>query len=144
MNEGILFFTGIVAVCAVIVVVEWRYRLRSLRVGAILLAGAMLWFFQPSTHAAWRRAMSTPPSERVTHAGGFGSDSLGPLLSEYQSGVYTMYEAVADDVASYANERLLALCVLFWLAFSPVLRPASEASRRVQTPPDSGAGTPEA
>ena len=143
MNEATLFFIGIFAACAVIVVLEWRYRLRSLRVGAILLAGAMLWFFQPSAHAAWRRAISTPSSQRVTHAGGLGSDSLGPLLSEYQSGVYTMYEAVADNAASYANERLLALSVLFWLAFSPVLRPTSGVSR-VQTPPDSGAGTPEA
>jgi hypothetical protein len=144
MNEGTLFFIGIFAVCAVIVVLEWRYRFRSLRIGGILIAGAMLWFFQPSAHAAWRRAMSTPPSLRITHAGGFGADSLGPLLSEYQSGVYTMYEAVTANAASYANERLLALCVLFWLAFSPVLRPAPEASRRVQEPPDSGAGQPEA
>ena len=144
MNEATLFFIGISAVFAVILVLEWRYRLKSLRVLAIILAGAMLWFFQPLTHAAWRRAMSTPPSQRITHADGFGADSLGPPLSEYQSGVYTMYEAVTDNAAGYANERLLVLGVLFWLAFSPVLRPTSGVSRRARTPPDSGAGTPEA
>ena len=61
MNEATLFFLGIFAIFAAILMLEWRYRLKSLRVGAIILAGALLWFFQPSVHAAWRQAMSTPP-----------------------------------------------------------------------------------
>ena len=139
-----LFFIGIFAVFAVILVLEWRYRLKSLRVGAITLAGAMLFFFQPSTHAAWRQAMSTLPSQRVTHAPSPFSDSVGPALSEYHSGIYTMYDAVVDQVDMYARERQLALAVLFWLACSPIFRPARGLDHDSRGSVHSAIGPPEA
>ena len=45
-----------------------------------------------------------------------------PPLSDYQSGVLTMLQAVKEDAALGARERLLSVGVLVWLSLSPVLR----------------------
>lgn len=114
MTETILIAT----VFVVLLGLEWRYRLRSLRVGTALLAIGLWLFAQPSATRAARRALEMSPAERVTEIAG------GEPLSEYAVGVRTMEQAVADDARMFANERLLSIGVLFWLAFSPVLRGA--------------------
>ena len=133
MNEAIVFFACVALTFVVLLGLEWRYSLKTLRVVSAVLAMAMLFFFQPNYHAAWRRAMSTPPSERVTD---IGSASLRRPLSEYESGVTTMYDAVVDNAAGYHNERLLAMGVLFWLACSPVFRRKLGASKQGTLPDD--------
>lgn len=113
MNETML----VALVFAVLLGLEWRYRLRSMRVGVASLALIVLWFAQPLPHRAARRAFSAPPAERVT-------ELRGSPLSEYMSGVLTMEQAVAEDARMDAGARLLCVGVLFWLACSPALRRA--------------------
>ena len=107
---------------AVLLGLEWRHGLRRLRLGAACLALAVLFVAQPSSTRAGRRAMVAPPEERVT--------KLGNPLSEYESGVATMKQAVEEDSSMGASARLLGVCVLFWLACSPVLRGARNLKRR--------------
>jgi hypothetical protein len=122
MNEATLFFWSVALAFAVLLALEWRYRLRTLRIGAAVLAVTMLFFFAPHYHAAWRRAMGTPPSERITAFPGTVPGSVARSLSEYESGVFTMHRAVVENAGGYVHERRLALGVLFWLACSPALR----------------------
>lgn len=110
MNASIL----LALLFAALLGLEWRYQLRRLRLGAVLLALVVLFFAQPSSTRAVRRAFVTPPAERVTE--------LGTSLSEYESGVATMKQAVDEDSEVGAIARLLGIGALFWLAFSPVLR----------------------
>lgn len=109
---------------AVLLVLEWRYRLRSVRVAAAVLALLLLDFAQPIPHRAGRRAFVAPPEARITRFEFRG----GRALSEYESGVLTMERAVAQDFRMGANGRRLGVAVLFWLACSPVLRRATRAA----------------
>lgn len=91
---------------------EWRYKLRSLRVGTALLA-LMIWLLcQPNFGAAGRRVSTAPPESRVTQIG-------GEKISDYLSGVTTTLYAIGDAEGERATCRMLALSVLFWLACSP-------------------------
>lgn len=123
MNSTML----VAVVFAVLLGIEWRYRLPGVRLGTALLALVVLWFAQPLPHRAARQAMVAPPAERVTELPGVRS------LSEYESGVVTMERAVGNDSRMGAKARLLGLGVLFWLACSPVfmraLRPATGTAR---------------
>jgi len=65
MIEEYLLWTGVVLFFAVVLGLDWRYRLRSLRLGTIGLVLVGLWFVNPPVHAAWRAAIGTPPAERV-------------------------------------------------------------------------------
>lgn len=107
---------------AVLLGLEWRYQLRSVRLGTAFLALVVLWFAQPLPHRAARRAIAAPPAERVTEFTGVRS------LTEYESGVVTMEQAVGADTRMGANARMLVVGVLFWLACSPVLRRAPRES----------------
>jgi hypothetical protein len=121
MNEETLFFAGLAAAFGLMLRLEWRYRFKSMRVGVALLALAILLFFQPPYHAAWRRAISTPPAERATRWSTINPDS-GALLTEYQSGVFTMRRAVFEVKRTYERERWLMVGVLVWLACSPAFQ----------------------
>jgi hypothetical protein len=116
----------IAIVFAMLLGLEWRYRLKSMRVAAAALAIVVLFFAAPNYTRAARQALETPAAERVTHI-------RGSRLSEYVSGVRTMEHSVGEDSNMDANARLLSLGILFWLACSPVLwrthHPASEAIR---------------
>jgi hypothetical protein len=101
----------------VMLTIEWRYRLRSVRVAAAAFAVLVLFFTQPNAHRAARQAIVMPPSQRITEF-----QEGGPSASEYQSGVLTMERAVIVDADIGSNTRLLAEGVLVWLACSPVLR----------------------
>jgi len=94
---------------------EWRYQLRSLRLGTAILSLVVFLFAQPNYTSAARRVSGAPPAERITQL-------RGSLISEYESGVLTMYEALDDVHDASANIRLLSLAVLTWLACSPALR----------------------
>jgi len=118
---------------AVLLGIEWRYRLPGVRLGTALFALVVLWFAQPLPHRAARRAMVAPPAERVTELSGVRS------LSEYESGVVTMEQAVGNDSRMGANACLLGLGVLFWLACSPVFRRAPRPSMGTARP-DAGSG----
>ena len=111
MNETTL----LALVFAVLLGLEWRYRLKSVRVGVAALALGVWLFTQPLPHRAARRVIHLPPAERVTKI-------LDWDLPPYQSGVVTMEQAVVRDAAMFANDRLISVGVLFWLACSPVLR----------------------
>lgn len=112
MNETTL----LALVFAVLLWLEWRYQLRSVRIAAAVLALVVWLFAQPLPHGAARRAIAAQPAERVTRI------ANGPPLSEYASGVLTMEDAVVEDMKADDNVRLLSLGVLVWLACSPVFR----------------------
>ncbi len=143
MDETSLWFAAIALFFLVVLGIEWRYRSKTLRIGAAILALNMLWFFQPLYHSAWRRAIAMPPAERITHSQGIGG-SQGRLLTEYESGVFTMYEAVGDVGERGTKERAIALGVLFWLACSPVLRRRDTPQRGSRAVVGAGATAPEA
>lgn len=107
---------------ALLLGLEWRYRLKSVRVGCAVLSVALLFFLQPNTHAAWRRAMETPAAERETHYPSPIPGELGRPLSEFESGVFAMRRAVIDEAGGYAGTRLIAVGALVWLACSPAFR----------------------
>lgn len=106
---------------AILLWLEWRFRLRSMRVAAALLALVVLFFSQPDYTRAARQAIVMPSAERVTEV-------RGSQLTAYASGVRTMEHVVGEDSNAGANARLLAIGILFWLGCSPAL------PRRYRTP----------
>ena len=117
MNETVL----VALVFAVLLGIEWRYRLRSVRLGTAGLALVVWLFAQPNYIGAARRVSVAPPEERITTL-------RGDTISEYLSGVTTMLEAIDDVNGAYATIRLLALGVLVWLACTPAFRRAPGSS----------------
>lgn len=100
---------------AVLLGAEWRFQLRSVRIGVAALAILVLAFGQPNYSVTVRRVGAAAPGERVTQL-------RGSPVSEYESGVLTMYQAIDEAADARANIRILALGVLVWLACSPALR----------------------
>lgn len=117
---------GLGLVFAVLLALEWRYRLKSVRLVAALFALLVWLFVQPSPTRAARRALALPEDERVTTI-------RGSRLSEYAIGVRTMERAVGDDAMMFDGERLLSVGVLLWLACSPVLRHALRRSAETRS-----------
>jgi hypothetical protein len=107
---------------AVLLVLEWRSHRRSIRIATATLAAALLFFFQPNIHAAWRVALDTPATEREARYPSSSPDGVGRPLSEFESGVFAMQRAVIDVSSGYAGTRWIAVAVLFWLACSPAFR----------------------
>jgi hypothetical protein len=106
---------AVAVVFAALLGLEWRYRLRSARIAASVLAFVVLFFAGPNLTAARRRALAAPPAERVTRI-------ADHQLSEYESGVHTMTESISESANRRAYPELLSLGALFWLACSPVFR----------------------
>jgi len=124
------FDTGLfLALFVILLGLEWRFRRRGLRVGAILLALAVLAFYQPNYTVARRRALGTPPAKRVTQI-----PFHGERVSEYESGVYTTMEAVSDAAGFGSGARLVAAGALVWLACSPALGSARDPSNEPASP----------
>lgn len=113
--------TPLALIYAVLLGLEWRSRLRTLRLAAALLTLVVLFLAQPSSTRAARWAIEAPHAQRIT--------SLGSPLSEYESGVATMRQAVEQDSRLGAKARLLSVAVLCWLACSPIIRRAPAQSR---------------
>ena len=111
----------VVLVFGVLLALEWRYRIKTVRLGTALLAVIVWIFSQPNPTRAARRAIAMSPAERVTVI-------HGSQLSEYASGVATMEQAAGDDAMGYDKERLLSVGVLLWLACSPVFRRTAVSS----------------
>jgi hypothetical protein len=99
-----------------ILVVEWQRRSAVARTVALVLALIVLFFSQPVTGRAMRRAIGRPRAERVLELQNWGK------LSDYASGVLTMQRAVQEDAALHGNYRLLSMGVLIWLTLSPAVR----------------------
>lgn len=102
------------AIFASLLALEWRYRLRSARLIAVILALMVLSFMRPDPTANMRQALSAPQEERVT-------ERFGYPISEYESGVRTMTVALEDAYNSGAGLTWIAKGVLVWLACSPLL-----------------------
>ena len=124
MNRPIL----LALLFAMLLGIEWRYRLRSARLAAAMLAVAAWLFVQPTPPRAAREVMWAPPAARVTRM----RPVDGPL-SEYQSGVATMERAVEDNIRMGEDTRVLCVGVLFWLACSPAFRTARGPSAAEQS-----------
>jgi hypothetical protein len=107
----------VAAIFAILLGLEWRYQFRSLRLGTVMLALIVLFLAQPIYVSAARRVSMAPLEERIT-------ELHGRQISDYQSGVLTLYEAIGEVGSARANIRLVTLGVLAWLACSPVLRRA--------------------
>jgi len=105
-----------------LLVLEWRYRLKLLRVCAVVVSMVSLIFAQPGLHRAARVALSTPVLERVNRFGDRGA-------TEYESGILTTERAFMADSDMGANARRISLCVLIWLAVTPILRDRRGGSR---------------
>jgi hypothetical protein len=121
MNETIF----VAAFFTILLALEWRYRLAIIRLVTVVVTLLVLVFTEPNPRRAARRAIVAPPAERVTQL-------RGSPLSDYGSGVVTMERAVVADEEAFADENLLALGVLIWLACSPALR---------RSPPSAGAAS---
>jgi len=116
----VLIFVGLL-------VIEWRYKLRSVRLGAVFLAVVLAFFTGGNLTAARRQALDMPAAQRITQV-------AGHQVSDYASGVFTMAQA-ASDSAMFETEYSLSWAVLLWLACSPAFRrahtPSTTASGRV-------------
>ena len=106
----------VLAVFAVLLTLEWRYRQRLLRLATALLALAVLAFFRPDYTTARRRALSAPPAERVVLYPPDLAGGVNTVLSDYHSGVYTTMRWVGYYHDVGAGARLAAIGALFWLA----------------------------
>jgi hypothetical protein len=114
--------TGLALVFVVLLGLEWRYRLKSVRLATALLAVGALWFFQPDITTVRRVAFSKPRAEWVTKS------APHRVLSEYQMGVLTTVGEFSRMMKYHADARRLSIGVLFWLACSPILRRAPARS----------------
>jgi hypothetical protein len=132
VNETILVETVLVAlIFAMLLGLEWRYRLSSVRLATAVLSLAVFLFAQPDYTTAARRVSVAPQEERIT-------ELRGSPISEYESGVLTMYEAIDKAQEIRAKVRLLALGALFWLACSQVLRREQRVSTDASGPQPPG------
>jgi len=105
----------VVLIIAVLLGLEWRYQLSSMRRATATLALLVFFFAQPSYTTAARAVSVASPEERIT-------EIHGSTVSDYESGVATMLAAIDGAREAHAWMRLVALGALFWLACSPVLR----------------------
>jgi hypothetical protein len=101
---------------AILLILEWVRRSTLARVAAVLLTLVIIFFAQPNTGRAYRRALSTPKDQRIVEMPNWGR------LSEFTSGVFTMERAMDEDIAMGALERFLGVTTLVWLSLSPILR----------------------
>jgi hypothetical protein len=104
---------------ALLLGIEWRYRIKGARIGAAILTLIVLQFAQPGYRRAARRALELQPSQRITQLG------TAPPVSDYTSGVLSMERATIDDALIGEPARFLAVAVLFWLACTPLFRRAA-------------------
>ena len=93
---------------------EWWSRSRPLRFITIAMALLVFWDSTPSPYRALRATMDRPP---VTQ------NLWNPerKATEFESGVFTMYQSVQEDFNFGAWRRAVSFATLTWLAFSPVL-----------------------
>lgn len=117
----------------VLLACEWRYPRRTLRLGTVILSLVVLHLAQPGYVSVARRVSVAPPEERITQL-------HGSPISEYLSGVTTLYEAFGDAAHVGSGVRLIAMGVLVWLACSPALRRAPRPMAEADA--GTGGGTP--
>ena len=118
-----MFETAAVAMILIaLCVVEWRYRWRSMRWGAVILALLIWWFALPDYVSAARRASVAPREARVTQL-------HGSPISDYESGVATMVARMSEAATARSSLRLIAFASIIWLACAPALWPGHSRSR---------------
>jgi hypothetical protein len=127
MTEAIL----VALVFGLLLACEWRYQLRTLRLAIVMLALGVMFFAQPGYISVARRVSVAPPKERIT-------EIRGKPISEYLSGVTTLYEAFGKAGRARRGVRLVALGTLVLLACSPVLRRVPRLA--AQADPGTGSG----
>lgn len=111
MTEAIL----VALVFGLLLACEWRYQFRTLRLAIVMLALGVMFFAQPGYISVARRVSVAPPEDRIT-------EIRGQPISEYLSGVTTLYEAFGKAGRARRGVRLVALGALVLLACSPLLR----------------------
>lgn len=121
MNETLI--VGLVFL--VLVALELRLQLNSIRAVAIVLALLLLAFSQPSYRRAARHALDLPASARVLPS------PVGPVGAEYASDVLTMEPEAEADAQRDLGPPLLGILVLTWFACTSLYRP--RLSRKPQS-----------
>jgi hypothetical protein len=105
---------GLAVLFLALFAIEWWFASRIVHVLAVGASVALLLFSRPMPYRALRRAVEMSP---VTHNLWRPEKGATP----FQSGIFTMYEAITRDIAMNARERGLALSALTWLTISPFL-----------------------
>jgi hypothetical protein len=123
MSETLILSVVFLALLAL----EWwrwgRRGWRILRIGTVLLAVAVMWWYQPNLYSALRGTLSMPPTKRDTTL--FGRRPL----SEYESGAVTMFQVSSAAARRMAPPHDVAFGALIWLALSPTLRRLAQGPR---------------
>ena len=98
----------------VLLVLEWRWRSRLIRLLTVILALGLFWMSRPLPYRELRFAMEREPVTQNLWV-------PERKATEFESGVFTMYQEVQDDSDGWAPYGALSVGALTWLAFSPVL-----------------------
>lgn len=115
MSESAVETVLAALIFAALLVLERRSQRSVVRLGTAILALVVLFLAQPDYTTAARRVSVARPEERITQL-------HGSPISEYESGVVTMYEATRRAREDLSMVRLLALGVVFWLSCSQAVR----------------------
>ena len=125
----------LLAVFAVLIVIEWRWRLRSVRLATALFAVYVMWWWSAPLTTSVRTAIAAQhaarPTARVTHSSARNVD-----YNEYESGVYTLAREIREDNERVLLADMLGFGVLLWLACSPAFRRAPHKATRESIAPD--------
>lgn len=122
--QATVTLTAFVALlCAGFIVWDHLRRVAFARLAATFLALGLLFFAEPKPYRALRHAAFVPPEERVE----FNFWVPSKPATEFESGVFTLYEYILDDLRIDRQERLLGIAILTALALTPIFR-------RVPTP----------
>ncbi len=105
---------GLAVLFLALFAIEWWFASPIIHVLAVGVTLALLLFSAPMPYRALRRAVEMPP---VTQNFWRPEQAATP----FQSGIFTMYEAITRDIAMDARERTLGVCALTWLTISPLL-----------------------
>ena len=105
---------AIALVLLILLVFEWWSRSRPLRFLTIVVALVVFWDSTPVPYRALRGAMDRKP---VTQ------NLWNPerKATEFESGVFTMYQSILDDFEFGAWRRAISFATLTLLALTPVL-----------------------
>jgi hypothetical protein len=106
------------ALILVLLGIEWWRRSILARLAVLVLALFQLSFSEPDGMSARRAVLLLPREQRVLTLGPSPTDTL----SDYQSGVLTMDEALAREYWFLFPNRVMSRSILVWLVLAPVLR----------------------
>src|SRR5258707_10187903 len=115
MTSSFLLFSALILA---LLIIEWWRRSILARLAALVLALFQLSLSEPDGMSARRAVLLLPRERRVLTVG----PSPTETLSDYQSGVLTMDEALAREYWFLYPHRVMSRSTLVWLVLAPVLR----------------------